>query len=94
MEALERVVRRLETRTEAQEEAILTNNRRVGEAIRNSQNAYNNSEIIRQLITGLENRINTIDLQNEEVLTTLRAQDGTLENLSGMIQGLDGRVQE
>jgi hypothetical protein len=94
MEALERVVRRLKAHTEAQEGAILTNNRRLGEAVNNSLNAYNASEIVRQHIGGLENRLNTIDLQNEEVLTTLRAQDGTLENISDMIQGLDGRVQE
>jgi chromosome segregation ATPase len=91
---MESVVRQIETRMEAQEGAILTNNRRLGEAVQNSLNAYNATETIRRHIAGLENRLNTIDLQNEQVLNTLRAQDGTLENISDMIQGLDGRVQE
>jgi hypothetical protein len=94
MEALERVVRRLETYTEAHEGAFLTNNQRLVEAVNNSLNAYNASEIIQQQIRGLEESLNTIDLQNKNVLTTLPAQEGTVENMCNMIQGLDGTVQE
>jgi hypothetical protein len=94
LEAVERTIRRLETNTDDLENAILGNNRRIGEAITNSHNTHNTMIRLEPHVATISGRLTTIDLQNDNIQNTLHAQGEALENLSAMIQGLDGRVQE